>query len=351
MKRELLSKAFGEIDEGYIAEAYRPAPEDAIASSERILHMKKKRIITFALAAALTLALGITAYAGWSIHTARQQELKADLKIDENNVTSYVEYDVPEEPAGDLVLLSSVNDGERQVIYVNASPISEEEAAAYQDFSASIDGTNILVAASPLDPAEQTLSGSDEIRAAVLQRAYDKETQTLSLQCFLYTATAKRALAESGADTLPLSVHMIVDGQISRSFGPVSISLTEEQRRTFDFAHALYHDAEQDKEIEIVGLELTPFSAVWKLRYDGDAAVHAQETDADTYLLWCSLEDKVCKEAKLVYSDGSEFSTGGALNSYYENDTVYLWCDWISSINMEDIQRIVLGDQTLWEAK
>ena len=63
MNRELLSKALGEIDECFIAEAYRPVPEDASGSSERIVHMKKKRIITFALAAALILSLGVVAYA------------------------------------------------------------------------------------------------------------------------------------------------------------------------------------------------------------------------------------------------------------------------------------------------
>ena len=63
MNRELLSEALGEIEEGFIAEAYRPVPEDASGSSERIVHMKKKRIITFALAAALILSLGVVAYA------------------------------------------------------------------------------------------------------------------------------------------------------------------------------------------------------------------------------------------------------------------------------------------------
>ena len=67
MKRELLSKAFGGIDEGYILEAYRSVPGDASGASERIVHMKKKRIITFALAAVLMLALGISAHAVWGV--------------------------------------------------------------------------------------------------------------------------------------------------------------------------------------------------------------------------------------------------------------------------------------------
>ncbi len=66
MNRELLSKAFGEIDDAFIAEAYRPASGHADAAPERTMHLKRKRIIAFALAAVLMLALGVTAYAGYA---------------------------------------------------------------------------------------------------------------------------------------------------------------------------------------------------------------------------------------------------------------------------------------------
>ena len=64
MKREQLLKVFGDISDDFIAEAYRPLPEEPVCPPERITHMKRKRLITLALAAALILALGITAYAG-----------------------------------------------------------------------------------------------------------------------------------------------------------------------------------------------------------------------------------------------------------------------------------------------
>ncbi len=97
MKRETITLMLNGIDDDYISEADVFDPETIQEPPERIVHMKK-RIITFALAAALMLALGITAYAIWSIHAARQQELKADLKIEENQVTDYVEYPVAEDP-------------------------------------------------------------------------------------------------------------------------------------------------------------------------------------------------------------------------------------------------------------
>lgn len=63
MNREEKYQALAGIDDRYIEESIRYAPEDAFSSPERIAHMKKKRIITFALAAALILALGASAYA------------------------------------------------------------------------------------------------------------------------------------------------------------------------------------------------------------------------------------------------------------------------------------------------
>lgn len=65
MKRKLLSKAFGEIDESYIIEAYRPVSEEGSRSSAKNAHMNKKCVIILALAVAIILALGIVGYA-WS---------------------------------------------------------------------------------------------------------------------------------------------------------------------------------------------------------------------------------------------------------------------------------------------
>ena len=59
----------------------------------------------------------------------------------------------------------------------------------------------------------------------------------------------------------------------------------------------------------------------------------------------------MCIDTKLVFKDGSTFSTGGALTTPYENGTVNLFCGWGSAINIDDVQRIVLGDVVLWEAE
>ena len=319
---------------------------------EKTARRRTKRLLALVLAAALILALGAAAYAVWSIHEARQRELKEDLRIEESSVSSYMEYDVPDEQTSGLVLLSSVNDGESQRAYVDISPVAKEEAARFPAdvrFAWSIAGTEIGGFAAPQLPVELSLSGEETIREAVLTNAYDEETQTLTLQCCVDVKLMEKAMAALGTENVPLQVHMLVGDDKPRTFGPVSFSPTEEQTRYFDFDHAQYFDAETDRTIEIVGLELTPFSAVWKVHYPGDADFHKPEADWDAYAPWSMLEDKVCIEAKLIFSDGSAFSTGGALTCPYRDGAVHLNCGWGGAVDIGDVRRIVLGGLVLWE--
>ena len=264
-----------------------------------------------------------------------------------------MEYDVPDELAGGLVLLSAVNDGQEQHVYVNISPVTKEEAVRFPDgvrFVWNIAGTEIGGFAGPQLPVGLSFSDEDAIREAVLENAYDEESQTMTLQCYIDVDFIEEAMTELGKENVPLQVQMIVGENDPKTFGPVPFSLTEEQTRYFDFGHAVYHDEELDKDIEIIGLELTPFSAVWKMSYVGAEEFHTSGSDQAAYEPWSILEDKVCIEAKIVFSDGSEFSTGGALTTPYENGTVNQFCGWGSAINIDDVQQIVLGNLVLWEA-
>lgn len=370
MKREMISAALGGLDDRFIREAEVYAPKTMQEGPERIVPMKKKRFVSIALAAALILALGITAYAAWSIHAARQDEIKADLKIEENNVSSYAEYPVPETAGStvsdaadkettepELVLLSAANAGELQRVYVNISPVSEKCIADYPgypgtlNFSWSIEGTDLGGFASPRTPSGLTLHGQEAVRDAVLQYAYDRETQTLTLECIVEEMFLEKAAAALDTDSFPLLVHMSDKDIEMQTFGPVMFTPVDEQTRYFDFGHAVYRDAASDQEIEIAGLELTPFGAVWKVRYEGAEAVHSPNGDPADAEVWSMLKDKVCIGSQLFFSDGSTFSTGGALTAPYTNSAVELHCEWGTAIDINDIQKIVLGDLVLWENK
>ncbi len=93
MNREKLFESLAGIDEKYVAEALRYSPEAASGSSERIVHLKKKRMISFALAAALILALGVAAYAVFSTYSTRVPEPEEGFRINwEENASGYIEW-------------------------------------------------------------------------------------------------------------------------------------------------------------------------------------------------------------------------------------------------------------------
>ena len=238
---------------------------------------------------------------------------------------------------------------------MNISPVSEKCIADYPgypgalNFSWSIDGTDLGGYASPRTPSGITLHGQEAIRDAVLQYAYDRETQTLTLECIVENIFLEKAAAALGTGSFPLLVHMSDKDIEMQTFGPVSFTPVDEQTRYFDFGHAVYTDAASGKSIEISGLELTPFGAVWKVRYEGAEAIHSPNGDPADAEVWSMLEDKVCIESQLFFSDGSAFSTGGALSAPYTSGAVELHCEWGSAINIDGIQKIVLGDLVLWK--
>ena len=67
MKRETISLALNSLDDRHITDTAVFSPERIQRSPERIVYMKRKRIVTFALAAALILVLGVSAFAIWGI--------------------------------------------------------------------------------------------------------------------------------------------------------------------------------------------------------------------------------------------------------------------------------------------
>ena len=82
MTREQLSRVFSNLDERQIAEAYQFDPDPCGRSPERIVHVKKKKIITFALVAALMLSLGVSAFAMYNnISTPQAAEKVAREQI------------------------------------------------------------------------------------------------------------------------------------------------------------------------------------------------------------------------------------------------------------------------------
>ena len=315
---------------------------------------------TALLAAVIAAFMGLTAYAvGLSIHQRRQQELRQDLNIEASGTDSYVEYPVTPQDSDirpGVTILSAISDGQEQMVYVNVSPVSEEEVGQFPggdlNFAWYIDGTDFSGFAAPALPSDLTLSGDAEISRAVKEYAWDAETRTLTLECWIWMEKLQEIMETRGVDSVELGLAMYRGHEEKLlDFGAAVFTPTEEETRFFDFGPATYHDEELNLDIDMVGLELTPVSAVWKVSYPCAAEYHRPEADQEAYRDWSMLEDKVCMEAVLHFSDGSTFSTGGALTCPYKDGAVHLYTGWGAAVNIRDVQRITLGDVVLWEAE
>ena len=142
MNRYQLNRALTGIDDRYLTMVDRKTEE---AQTMRQTSIKSKRIFrTILIAAVITALMGITAYAVSSIHAARQQALRADLKIDENEVSGYTEYAESEPDTASvsslaetvgaeprIQLISSLQQGDFQAVYFSVSPVPEETARSF----------------------------------------------------------------------------------------------------------------------------------------------------------------------------------------------------------------------------
>ena len=142
MNRYQLNRALTGIDDRYLTMVDRKTEE---AQTMRQKNIKSKKFFrTILIAAVITALMGITAYAVSSIHAARQQALRADLKIDENEVSGYTEYAESEPDTASvsslaetvgaeprIQLISSLQQGDFQAVYFSVSPVPEETARSF----------------------------------------------------------------------------------------------------------------------------------------------------------------------------------------------------------------------------
>lgn len=358
MKREMISDALNGLDDRHISEAAVFAPDAVRESPERNEYMNRttgkrgaKRFVTILIAACLVMSLGIAAYAISSIHQQRQAEIRNYLKIDEKNVENYVEQSEEENTSGGISILSAYNDGVQNKVFLNVSPVTEEEMLEFPNalnFFWSIEDSQYWGFAGPHISTSESLSGEEQIREAVMNGAYDAETQTLTLACYIDTKFLEQELNEN--NQVMLSINMNMEEQTVRSFGPVAYTPVESEVRTFEFGGITYYDEVEGKEIELVALEITPFGATWKTTYE-NAKKYSEELNYEMMDQWNTVQDNVCQKTRLVLADGEEFPIGGALSCPFEDSTDNAYCSWGSAIDINAIERIVLGDMVLWENK
>ena len=370
MRRENISKALGAIDERFILEALAYSLPNGSSAGKENTSMadtghkarrisKRKLLRTCLIAAVLAALFTITAYAAVSINARRQQELRQKLNIDGSNTASYVEYG--DDGSGGVVLLSAINDGEFQRVYLNVSPVEKSDIEAWADgisFCWSISEDCGGIAAPVMRPG-RTLSGRDEIISAVLEDAYDGETKTLTLECYipnenlteLDSSVMELTLIRFDADAFNASGYGSKRGwaqDTGNVYGTVSFASTEHEVRYMDFGGAVITDTETGTEVTLYGLELSPTAAVWRVDYDSAEELITGQCPADKQVYYIMIGDRICAEAELHLADGSIFSTGGYMTAEYVNGEARLYCAWGgAAIDISAVESITLDGAPL----
>ncbi len=360
MNNYRLNHALSEIDERYLIMVDSVAEENRRGRKTK---SPKKLIRTILIAAVITALLSITAYAVYSIHAAKQDKLREQLKIEESKTESYVEYDTASQETSGVVLLSTINDGEFQKVYLDISPVEPEIIAGFPDTynffwnieGWELDGYSPWMIATPVIETEPPL-------AVKITEAYDEDSKTLTLECNISNDAILQAKQTENSESIKLTVTLLDsqamaesgNGSVNewlssqKSYGSIQFTPTEQEKSFFNFQNTVYFDKESGRVITLVGVELSPTSAVWQFNYEDDEKISTGEDQAQL-VPWLQVEDRVTNGAMIHFTDGSSFCTYGALRSYYENGVVNSYCKWEKAINIKDVESITLGDLTLWQ--
>lgn len=355
MNRDWIAEVIGEIDERHVSAVCFDPPGQT--PPERIVLMTgksiSKRAFSVLLAAALIFALGVTAYAvGSSIHKQRQAEIREQLQIDENKVEDYVEYQLPEDASGGLILLSTINTGEHQRIYYSISPVEEETIALLDR----------------LDAGEEEESQTDYEIPVVINEggmplampahgsyrdSYDAETKTLTLKTSLKPEDGLHI--DVRLLRIPAGAESFKDAVCVIDYGEADIEATEHIVRTLIFPEPLrFENPETGSEGKILGVEVSAEGITWLLQHDAMDSIYgfngefANEEERESFCTlqssWLNAINHIEISTVLHFADGSEKSgfsalrvdvSGGIVRDIYVTEQELFPLDEIESVTID----------------
>ena len=391
MLSEKIVFALNNVDDSYLEEA-----EDLLDNPAATQHTINKRTIQVILiAAALALLLAACAL-GYTIHQRRQQELRESLKIEENHVAGYQEFEETsaaaetsadsQEKAPSVQLISTFRNGEFVDVYFSISPITREEAwdaIGWEQKNA------IYVIASnfrELDDAYRKIGKGTEkglygifpvlppiqgTREEMLEKYYDAGTQSLMLKTgFLLSDEAVdwnkpvymnvkiielASLAMSMDETIE-EYWARYDPVCVRDYGtiPVVISDTEYVAADFREKDILVPAPSSDKVLQVLGVKIYASEMEWQVTHeDVDLIFNLPRDDDEAFrkgyellLEWLTIYDQVLDGSILIMEDGTQVKLSPSESTPYENGVVTLYSHLASTIDLRKVVAIsVLGQE------
>ncbi len=355
------------IDDAYINELIeRVYP---VKNTNYVNRRPAKLLVAVAVAVSIIVTIGLAAYAVSSIHHKRQEELRARLQVEEHNVTSYVEYPEPTANQSGVTLLSAISGAEFQTVYVNVSPISEEEAyegVRHHLFQYSLDGgESFTVAQVPFDSelikeedmieiydgdTGHTFKTLDPDKWAeyAMQCSYDKESQTITLECGIVKSRIE------GMEELELTIMSFGEdwhrsnAVVKKIYGSVSFSPTPEQSRRILFQELVPFGPESlAGQGSIAGLELHPNSI--RLLFDIPDAeiIFAPGSDQDILLAWSRSMDDAMRTCTLHFGDGTSLALGGYISAPLEKGYVCAYTALGATVDIMKLEAVEVAGERI----
>ena len=400
MLSEKVLFALNNTDDSFLEEAWELLSGSVVSQKPAM----RKIIRTVLIAAILMALIAATAYAIVSIHQQRQQELRESLKIEENQVAGYLEFEeVPtleetttesEEKAPSAQMISTFRNGEFVDIYFSISPITREEAwdaIGWEQKNA------IYVIASnsrELDDAYRKIGKGTEkglygrfpvlppiqvdeylrpqgTREEMLEKYYDADTQSLMLK----TAFLLSYEAVDWSKPVYMNVKIIELASLASSFDepieeyrarydpvcvgdygtvPVTISETEFLMADFSRKGILVEAPSADKVLQVLGVKIYASEVEWQVTHeDVDLIFNLPRDDDEAFrkgyellLEWLTIYDQVLDGSILIMEDGTQVKLSPSESTPYENGVVTLYSHLASTIDLRKVVAIsVLGQE------
>lgn len=390
MLSEKIIFALNNVDDLYLEEA-----EELLDKPIASRHAFNKRTLHVLLIAAVLAALLTACAVGYSIHQRRQQELRESLKIEENHVAGYQEFEkapTPEETTVEsegktpsVQLISTFRNGRFADVYFSIAPITREEAwdaIGWEQKNA------IYVIASnsrELDDAYRKIGKGTEkglygifpvlppiqgTREEMLEKYYDAGTQSLMLKTgFLLSDEAvdwskpvymnvkiiELASLASSFDEPIEEYRARYDPVCVRDYGtvPVTISSTEFLVADFSGKSIVVKAPSTDKVLNVLGVKIYASEVEWQVTHEDVDLIYNLPTDDDEVfrsgyeqlLEWLAVYDQALDSSALIMEDGTQIKLSPSENTPYENGVVTLYSHLSSTIDLRKVKAIRFIDQ------
>ena len=384
--------------------------EESVLDTIRALHLlddqpqqqhKNRKMWRIVLIAAIIAALLTACAVGYTIHQRRQIELKAALQIESNSVEGYTEYTETDagtdqtnkmaasDIAPHIQLISSIQQGENQLVYFSVAPVTEEEAHSYiydsfvtafvslasnkpipeaywmndsergNDSSKNFADPAMIMLAANTDTKEAAINTTaidpEQTKAAIMSRCYDAETQSLMLQSYVnrnnvdfsmpvYFSVrcldfeSMRIPGEDYHVTENPTAFELGDQVYSHDYGTTILRGEETVFVSANFASpiALYNET-TGGQCKVLSVRLSANCAEWRLSHDDMCA---------NPVGWYGFYDELMNSAYLTFEDGSTIKMTRSPWADYEGDAVILFTEWPGTIDITKVVQInIMGEE------